>query len=76
MFPLKFCFFSSFILFFKQSTIAEKLESGIETVLKNRHLLSKPDLSDVDLRRTELNTTREIEIIGIWFKVCFIFSVT
>ena len=37
----------------------KKLESGFEIVLNNRHLLSKPGLSDVDLGRTEFNAMRK-----------------
>ena len=44
---------------FQQSKIAEKLESGVEIVLNNRNLLPKPDLSDVDVRRTEFNAMRK-----------------
>ena len=39
--------------------MAEKLENGVEIVLKNRHLFPKADLTDVDLRRSEFNAIRK-----------------
>ena len=39
--------------------IADKLDCGAEIVLKNRRLIPMPDLSDVDLRRSEFNKMRK-----------------
>ena len=39
--------------------VADKLDSGVEIVLKNRRLIPMPDLSDVDLRRSEFNAVRK-----------------
>ena len=52
-------FIFSFQLIIKQTTVADKLDSGVEIVLKNRRLIPMPDLSDVDVRRSEFNKMRK-----------------
>ena len=52
-------FIFSFQLIIKQTTVADKLDSGVEIVLKNRRLVPMPDLSDVNVCRSEFNKMRK-----------------